>query len=435
LGVEVPQELQDILVTIRLVESGNRYDVPPNRGNASGAYQYIASTWNNYRGYPHAYLAPPWVQDERALADVKAILWNWGGDVSMVPVIWYYPKASRETELMDIVPIPSAGNRLTVREYQFRWLDMLEFITGAPLGFRLSLLPPDLRFLSGIPPELPYRAGPLSEIGFAVLGRAVVAPPTPCIAECESGAPAIVYGQKLQPVLAVADGVVTALELGDAVSGEVSLTMTDRAGHTYHYAGFNDDAPGTDDGSAHPSLRFTVLGQVGTAVRAGQILGYLGDTDPMPSDEHRGTGTDPVWPHLRLTIRDRDGTRLDADLLLTAAQRRLACHVGIGPWSVPPDPRLDDVDDDIRDDVEVSAILDGRFTLHSDGTVTAYGKSALIVAPEDCQWAPEEPFGPGASGNRPPDGWTDPFEIPSRYWVAGTFAGSQFVPAGLLRRR
>ena len=60
--------------TIRLMESSERYYLTPNKGNASGAYQYIASTWNNYRGYPHAYLAPPEIQDERALLDVQAIL-------------------------------------------------------------------------------------------------------------------------------------------------------------------------------------------------------------------------------------------------------------------------------------------------------------------------------------------------------------------------
>jgi hypothetical protein len=254
------------------------------------------------------------------------------------------------------------------------------------------------------------------------------------VTECEPGAPAIIYGQKLQPVLAIADGIVTAVDLGDPISGAVSITLTDRAGRTYHYAGFNDDSPGTADGQADPSLRFTALGQVGAQVRAGQILGYLGDTDPMPSEEHRGTGTDPVWPHLRLTIRDRDGARLDADALITAAQRRLACHVGIGPWAVPADPRLDDVGSDARDDVDVSALANGGWTLHADGTVTAYGNSALILAPGGCQWAPDEAFGPGAAGNRPPDGWDDTFEISGRYWVAGTLAGDDFVPAGLLRR-
>ena len=93
LGIKVPKHIGDILLTIRTIESGGNYTIPKNRGGASGAYQYIDSTWNNYKGYPSAYLAPPEVQDERALADVNAILWNWKGDVSMVPVIWYYPLA------------------------------------------------------------------------------------------------------------------------------------------------------------------------------------------------------------------------------------------------------------------------------------------------------------------------------------------------------
>ncbi len=171
LNVKVPKHFGDILLTIRTIESGGNYTIPKNKGGASGAYQYIDSTWNNYKGYPSAYLAPAAIQDERALADVKAILWTWKNDVSMVPVIWYYPKAARDPALMDQVPKPWAGNRLTVREYQMRWLDVLEFITGQPLGYRLALLPPELRFLTGLPPEIPASAATLGVIAFPVLGQ------------------------------------------------------------------------------------------------------------------------------------------------------------------------------------------------------------------------------------------------------------------------
>ena len=414
------------------MESSERYYLTPNKGNASGAYQYIASTWNNYRGYPHAYLAPPEIQDERALLDVQAILEQWRGDVSMVPVIWYFHRAARIPALMDQVPLPSAGNRLTVREYQHRWLDLLSFVTGQPVLHRLAAVPPEIRFLAGLPPAIDVDTEPL-EIAFPVLGRAVVAPPAPCDSpDCGVGTSAIVYGQAMQPILAVADGVVTAIEYGHPITGGVSVTLVDQVGRTYHYAGFNDDSPGTDDGAAHHSFQFTALAQLGMPVFAGQVLGYMGDTDPMPSDEHRGTGDGDIWPHLRLTILDDAGGMLDADALVVAAQQRQACHVAIGPWSVPADPRLVGVSASERGTANVSAIVNGGWTLHANGTITAHGRSALIVAPEDCVWAPVEPHGPGALGSWPATGWGLPFKIPAEFWVAGSGADG-FTPTALLR--
>ena len=352
----------------------------------------------------------------------------------MVPVIWYYPKAAKQPELMDQVPLPQFGNRLTVREYQRRWLEVLAFITGDPAGFSLAIAPPGLQYLSGLPPEFERSEADLDDIAFPVLGSAVVAPPQTCEYDaCDAGSSAIIYGQKLQPVLAAADGVVTAVDAGDPISGAVTLTLTDVAGRTFHYAGFNDDNPGTVDGDADRSLRLTALGEVGATVRAGQIIGYMGDTDPMPYDENRGAPTSAVWPHIRLTIRDHAGVRLDTDALVVAAQRAQACHVGIGPWSVPVDERLDDDRDSGRDDVEVDAILNGGWTLRSDGTVTAFGRSALILAPEGCEWAPDDAFGPGASGNRPPEGWDDDFVVPMRHLVVGMLAADAVTRVGLFR--
>lgn len=118
-------ELSVILDTIRTIESGGDYTAPKNRGGASGAYQYIDSTWNDYEGYASAYLAPPEIQDARAATDVQAILARYG-DVAFVPVIWYWPRAATDPSQLDIVPMPGAGNRLTVREYQQRWLATYE---------------------------------------------------------------------------------------------------------------------------------------------------------------------------------------------------------------------------------------------------------------------------------------------------------------------
>ena len=63
-------ELAVILDTIRSIESGGDYTAPKNQGGASGAYQYVDSTWNGYEGFASAYLAPPEIQDARAAADV-----------------------------------------------------------------------------------------------------------------------------------------------------------------------------------------------------------------------------------------------------------------------------------------------------------------------------------------------------------------------------
>lgn len=46
-------------------ESRNTVHLRPNWATASGLYQFTKRTWNNYRGYAEAYLAPEHVQTER----------------------------------------------------------------------------------------------------------------------------------------------------------------------------------------------------------------------------------------------------------------------------------------------------------------------------------------------------------------------------------
>ena len=211
------------------------------------------------------------------------------------------------------------------------------------------------------------------------------------------------YGRKLQPVLAAADGVVTSVVFEDASTGRVEMTITDTAGTSYHYAGFNDDNPGTDDGEAPPALRLTALAQVGTAVRAGQVIGFLGDSDrePInttvapasdvtadgttgddaptdPAPRHRRWSTSRVWPHLRLTITALDGTPIDADGPVVQALFRQTCTVGIGLWSVPPNPA---VFDGPIGDIEVPAgDLSGHWMITASGQVQATGLAAVDLS-------------------------------------------------------
>lgn len=45
-------------------ESGGDYTAQNPVSTASGRYQFLDTTWNNYKGYSKARLAPPGVQDE-----------------------------------------------------------------------------------------------------------------------------------------------------------------------------------------------------------------------------------------------------------------------------------------------------------------------------------------------------------------------------------
>ncbi|MFN3256237.1 MAG: M23 family metallopeptidase [Ilumatobacter sp.] len=120
-----------ILDTIRTLESGGDYTIRARGASAAGAYQYITSTWRHWADeagvstelYPTADTAPPHIQDRVAGANVSAILADNDNLIEVVPVIWYYPAALGNPEIMDQIPMPSAGNVLTVREYQTRWLD------------------------------------------------------------------------------------------------------------------------------------------------------------------------------------------------------------------------------------------------------------------------------------------------------------------------
>ncbi len=447
--IAYPSQIAHILATIRYLESRGDYTAPLNKGRASGAYQFITSTWNDYGGYAEAYLAPPEVQDERAAADVYRFLAQWDNDVSMIPVMWYYPRAANDLALMDVVPVPTAGNVLTVREYQQRWLAVWAFLSGQPVprpvtfadqiarvGFAPQLPPP-----TAIDPATPA-VERTATIVFPVLGPTRLAAPecgdaqdvaqnaggsgSPADIEaaglCAEEAPGIIFGVKLQPVLAVADGVVT--DVHDEPGDTISVTITDVVGRSYELAGFNDDTPGTDDGAAPAHLRLSSLAVVGQSVRAGQVIGYMGDTDPLPvgirsdvpTDATVQIPTDQVAPHIRLTINDLDGTPVDAYGPVIDALFRQVCSVGIGPWSglqsgLGLDPVVTETTDDRRD-------IDSEWEITSTGQVIASGWAAMIYPSESCGWAPPDKRGPGAGGpTSVPVEWMTPLDLPTSIWV------------------
>ena len=117
----VPAELGAILATIRAIETGGNYNTSITSSSASGAYAFLDSSWGGYGGYLRAKDAPPAVQDAKAVELATYILQRNGGDVSTIPVSWYIGHVPVGGE-WDTVPVPEAGNRLTPRQYQDRWM-------------------------------------------------------------------------------------------------------------------------------------------------------------------------------------------------------------------------------------------------------------------------------------------------------------------------
>jgi hypothetical protein len=454
-----PDEIGNVMATIRYMESRGQYGIPPNRGNASGAYQFIGSTWANHGGYAHAYLAPPHIQDERAALDVVRFLEQWNNDVSMIPVMWYYPRASREPALMDLVPVPSAGNVLTIREYQTRWLGVFATISRQPIPQPLSLGEAVGRL--GAPPILKQRDDGIAHMAYPVLGPSrLAAPDCNALANdaaaqtdmsisradieaaglCTAKAPAIIFGVKLQPIRAGADGVVTAVDDQPSSDRPITVTITATNGLSYIYAGFNDDNQGTADGNAPDHLRLTALAEVGRTVRAGQIIGFMGDTDPLPMGVRADVPTDStvvidpnaIAPHLRLSVIDVEGNPVDAFGPAIDALFSSTCQAGIGQWSVPA--RSTSTAAVTVETTDNNNEVDSEWVITSTGQVQASGWGALISPHEQCTWVPAEPYGPGAGGSdQTPDGWGRDVNLAAQVWVSLALAGNDAIPANFLR--
>lgn len=123
-----PQQIADAIAKI---ESGGNYKAHSKTSSASGKYQYIKSTWGGFGGYAEAYLAPPSVQDQKALADITNKMRAYGGDVRKVVMSWFLPAAVTNAALAAKVP---KGNSISPNQYADKVLGAL----GVKLPARAS---------------------------------------------------------------------------------------------------------------------------------------------------------------------------------------------------------------------------------------------------------------------------------------------------------
>lgn len=119
-GIQFGGDTDRILATIRQMESGNNYTAQNPTSSASGAYQFIDSTWQSLAKkygigteFKSAKDAPPAIQDQVAQRYLSEILQQAGGDVSKVPVAWFTGNIAGKS---------SAVSQEQVAGYQSKWL-------------------------------------------------------------------------------------------------------------------------------------------------------------------------------------------------------------------------------------------------------------------------------------------------------------------------
>lgn len=130
-----------VMATIRKRESGGNYQAQSKSSSASGAYQFIDSTWQSLTKkfgvgtqYKRAADAPPEVQDKVAQAYVDDILKRNNGDVSKVPLEWYTGNSQGKMSAAAI----AANNGLTAEAYQSKWMNDFNKIAGSSGGAGLQ---------------------------------------------------------------------------------------------------------------------------------------------------------------------------------------------------------------------------------------------------------------------------------------------------------
>lgn len=122
----VSGSVEQVLATIKNRESGGNYNAQAKGSSASGAYQFIDSTWQSLTKkfgmgtqYSSAKLAPKEIQDQIAAKYVKEIMDKNGGDVSKVPLVWYTGNAQGQMSPQAL----AANNGLRPETYQAKWMN------------------------------------------------------------------------------------------------------------------------------------------------------------------------------------------------------------------------------------------------------------------------------------------------------------------------
>lgn len=154
LGVNAPAgSTQAILETLKSKESGGNYSAQSSSSSASGAYQFIDSTWQQQAAaagvgteYARAVDAPPAVQDAVAANYVNEILAKNNNDIAAVAKTWYTGNAAGKMSAEAL----ARNNGLTGDMYASDWLAKYNKIAGTS-NSTPTTVPPTNPYLKNSP--------------------------------------------------------------------------------------------------------------------------------------------------------------------------------------------------------------------------------------------------------------------------------------------
>ncbi len=163
-------------------------------------------------------------------------------------------------------------------------------------------------------------------------------------------------GAKLMHEVAATDGVIEFLHGANSGTEGNMLSLRGNDGWDYWYIHINNDTPGTDDGANPGKWRFARGIAVGTHVKAGQFIAYMGDSGDAENTQ----------PHLHFEMHLPNGTPIDPYTSLKLAQ-----GIGVnGVCGLPSNPRAH----------ASSAAGRGYWIVSDDGVVRTFGAAQTFTA-------------------------------------------------------
>jgi hypothetical protein len=155
-------ELSRFMAAIRSVESGGNYRIlgPMTQyGRATGAYQFLDSTWGGYKGYRSAYLAPPAVQDEKA-RQMMSHYYNEFHRWDLVAVAWQGGEGSARRARHDPEYTRRIGDgNLHTNQYVNRVMSRMGSVSSSPSKKKKQRPANDDLHPWKLPPNLAGQAG------------------------------------------------------------------------------------------------------------------------------------------------------------------------------------------------------------------------------------------------------------------------------------